>query len=94
MADKMKTVLKHVGKSLSTGEKLDPPEFLVDGQDTIQLPSAEEQRSGFSLSTEAETLRVARLFPTLFKTFLVKDGSPVIIATDENSGEEDENNEE
>jgi len=90
----MKTVLKHVGKSLATGEALDPPEFVIDGQDTIQLPSAEEQRSGFSLSTEAETLKLARLFPTMFKSFVVKDGSPVPTTTDKSEDEADENNEE
>jgi len=70
MADKI--VLRFVGKSFATGQKLEPPSFVVDGQDTIQLPSPATQLREFSLEDDAKTLRVARLFPTHFKVFKVK----------------------
>lgn len=92
-----KIVLQHVGKSLATGRDLEPPEFVIDGNTTIQLPSAEEQKTGFSLETNEETLRVARLFPTMFKQVVKKDGSGVNIfplthipTTDETGKEEQE----
>ena len=74
-----KIVLQHVGKSLATGRDLEPPEFVIDGNTTIQLPSAEEQKTGFSLETNEETLRVARLFPSMFKQVVNKDGTGVTV---------------
>jgi len=70
MTDKI--VLRFVGKSFATGQKLEPPSFVVDGQDTIQLPSPAEQLKSFSLESDAKTLIVARLFPTHYKVFKVK----------------------
>lgn len=67
-----KTVLKFVGHSIDGTSQLEPSEYIIEGNRKIVLPSAEEQRKGFSLETEKDTLTVARLFPRLYKKFVVK----------------------
>lgn len=76
-------MIRFVGRDAS-GRKLNPPISLHGVVDVTELPSAEEQRSGFYHEQAQE---IVRSYPRLYKTVQFKDGQPLPDQEPETDGE-------